>query len=184
MKEKSQHRVISNKCTKRTTAAMPLNELKLAIALELKLEGYTYITFDKVVDIDYAKARVHVLAEDELGLSLAVICINRSENLDPNTLLDLVSDVQRKLGEDCEVAIAIPLALLDKAADVFGFTPRMFMVDNKFRVWVHYGRHGVTDEIRSNLLSHVATNDMTTDYNIKNAQHDLHVQMHDMKYIV
>jgi len=76
MEETLQHGTISNKCTKSMT---PLNELKVTIALEPKLEGYTHITFDKVVDMYSAKARVHVLVWEQFSLSLCVITFKTRE---------------------------------------------------------------------------------------------------------
>jgi hypothetical protein len=163
-----------------TNASTSLDTLKLSVALELKLEGYTHIAFDKVIDINSTKARVHVLAEDELGLSLAVICINRPGNLDPNALLDLVSVLQRKLGEDCEVAVAIPLTLLNKAADIYGLTPRIFLVDDRLRVWIHSCRHGITDAIRYGLPSPKTM----ADDNIGSTQYETYAQAYNMRYIV
>jgi hypothetical protein len=176
----SQHGSVLEKREKNRTPTIPLSELKLSVALELKLEGYDHITFDKVIDINSTKAWVHVLAEDELGLSLAVICINRPGNLDPNALLDLVSAVQRKLGEDCEVAVAIPLTLLNKAADIYGLTPRIFLVDDKLRVWIHSCRHGITDAIRYGLPSPKTM----ADDNIGSTQYETYGQAYNMRYIV
>ncbi|MCX8153614.1 MAG: hypothetical protein N3E52_04180 [Candidatus Bathyarchaeota archaeon] len=130
-----------------------MTQLKLSIAMELRSEGYSKVFFDKVIEAFGRKARVHVLAEDELGCSLAVICMNKPGELDLGGLSDAVEVVQRSLGEDGEVAIAIPVGLLGKARKIFGITRKVFLVDEELRVWTHLCDRAYTGMIKHVMLS-------------------------------
>ncbi|MEM3361339.1 MAG: hypothetical protein QXV85_09075, partial [Candidatus Bathyarchaeia archaeon] len=68
-------------------------------------------------------------------------------------LSDAVEAVQRALGEDGDVAIAIPISLLDKAGGIFGITRRMFLVDGELRVWTHLRDNAYTEMIKRIMLS-------------------------------
>ncbi|MEM3463628.1 MAG: hypothetical protein QXL91_02070 [Candidatus Bathyarchaeia archaeon] len=131
------HLKVGNKRGKSKIKDISLASLKLTVALELKAEGYTHIEFDKVVELNDLKVRVHVLGEDELGTRLAVLCINRLEKFNSSGLADAVEAVQRALGEEGDVAIAISISLLEEARDLFGITNRVFLVDHECRVWSH-----------------------------------------------
>jgi len=116
---------------------IPLTSIKLNVALELKAEGYTHIEFDRVVELNDLKTKIHVFGEDELGVRLAVLCINKPEKLDVGVLADAVEAIQRVIGEEGDVALAIPIGLLEKSRDIFGITNRVFLVDWENRVWSH-----------------------------------------------
>lgn len=128
---------------------LTLDAIKLAVALELKLNGYTYITFDKTINMYGKKAKIHVTAEDELGVRYAVICINNPAKLDPDELIDMIRAIQPEVGDGGEVAIAIPIDLIDEAKDVFGLTRRMFLVDYELRVWISTSPRSVVDLIKA-----------------------------------
>ncbi|MEM3627589.1 MAG: hypothetical protein QXZ25_06140 [Candidatus Bathyarchaeia archaeon] len=134
-------------------SSLNMNQLKLSIALELRSEGFNKVFLDKVFEAFGRKVRVHVFAEDELGECLAVICVNKVGGLDPVGLSDAVEAVQRALGEDGDVAIAIPISLLDKAGGIFGITRRMFLVDGELRVWTHLRDNAYTEMIKRIMLS-------------------------------
>jgi len=136
----------------RSAASISKNALKLAAALELRSEGYSRISFDRPIESCVGKVRIHVLGEDELGLRMAVYCINREHELDPNEVLDIVTAIQQNIGDDGDVAIAIPINLLDKAREIFGFTPRVFLIDYEMRVWVHSHAGGVTRILKKSGL--------------------------------
>jgi len=133
--------------------APTMSQLKLAIAMELRAEGFYKVVFDEVVEDGGRKVRVHVLGDDEVGLRLAVICINRADRLVVGSLADDVEAVQRALGEDCEVTIAIPITLLDKAGEIFGITSRIFLLDTEYRVWTHACDSAYTKMVKKVMLS-------------------------------
>ncbi|MGB9959694.1 MAG: hypothetical protein ACPLKQ_04140 [Candidatus Bathyarchaeales archaeon] len=133
--------------------SITMNQLKLCIALELKSEGFDKVFFDRGVEALGRKVRVHVLAEDELGECLAVICVNRVGGLDPLGLSDAVEVVQRALGENGDVAIAIPVSLLNKAKEIFGIARKMFLVDRELRVWTHLRDNAYTEMIKHVMFS-------------------------------
>lgn len=133
--------------------SLTMNQLKLSIALELRSEGFNKVFFDREVEAFGRKVKVHVLAEDELGGCLAVICVNRVGGLDPVSLSDAVEVVQRALGEDADVAIAMPINLLNKAKEIFGITRKMFLVDGELRVWTHLRDNAYTEMIKRVMLS-------------------------------
>ncbi|MGQ9691457.1 MAG: hypothetical protein ACUVQY_09405 [Thermoproteota archaeon] len=135
----------------RTKPTISLISIKLALAVELRLEGYTRIEFDRVVVENGLRVPVHVLAEDEIGNRLAIYCIHNPEGLRPEEVLEAVATIQRQIGQDGEVVIAIPISLLDVAGDIFGLAPRIFAVDNELRVWSHACVGGVTTLIKHSL---------------------------------
>lgn len=147
----SHHRKIGDK-SKSRPKDMPLASLKLAVALELKAEGYKHIKFDKIVESNCSKVKIHVLGEDELGIRLAVLCINRLEGLNISGLTEAVEVVQRAIGEDGDVAIAIPIVLLEKANDIFDVTDRVFLVDTEYRVWTYSSDSAYTKVIKYAML--------------------------------
>jgi len=136
----------------RSAASISKNALKLAAALELRSEGYSRISFDRPIESCVGKVRIHVLGEDELGLRMAVYCINREHELDPNEVLDIVTAIQQSIGDDGDVAIAIPITLLNKAEEIFGMTPKVFLVDAGMRVWVYTHLGGVTRMLKRSWL--------------------------------
>lgn len=133
MDEKS----IQNNAKVHRNTTSSLCAMKLTVALELHFEGYTQILFDRTFAYAGRKVHVHVLAEDALGFKVAALCFNGVRKIVPNEVMEVVDLVERALGEDCEVVIAIPLGLLAKAKDIVGLTNRIFAVDTHGRVWIH-----------------------------------------------
>ncbi|MGB9841405.1 MAG: hypothetical protein ACPLKZ_01640 [Candidatus Bathyarchaeales archaeon] len=131
--------------------ALTLDDIKLAVALDLKLNGYVHITFDRPILVHGRKEKIHIHAEDDLGISYAVICISSPAKLDPNSIIDAVSAIQAEIGVEGEVAVAIPISLLDKAKDLFGLTRQMFMVDGELRVWTSTSPRSVADLIKAKM---------------------------------
>jgi len=114
---------------------LTLSQIKLAVALELRAEGFETVVFDRVVEFGGQRVRVHVLCEDEDGFCLAVYCVNRAELMKVERVFEVVN-IMSRCGYD--VAIAFPLTLLERAAEIIGMTNRVFMVDSEGRVWIHY----------------------------------------------
>jgi len=114
-----------------------MSQLKLSVALELKSEGFSTIVFDKLIDVCGRRIKVHVYCEDELGLRVAVYCINSIGQVRPNEISSIVELIRQNV-DDCEVALAFPMALFPKAEVLIGLTSRVYMLDEGGRVWVHY----------------------------------------------
>lgn len=66
---------------------------------------------------------------------------------------DTVEVIQKALGEDVDVAIAMPINLLNKAKEIFGITRKMFLVDGELRVWTHPRDDAYTEMIKHAMLS-------------------------------
>ena len=137
---------------KKLSKSMSKNVIKLTVAFAVKQDGYANIQFDKSLESCNQRIHIHVLAEDAIGLKLAVYCVNKECELNSNGLLDIVTEIQHMIGDDGDVAIAIPINLLDKAKDIFGLTPRVFLVDYDMRVWTYFHAGGVTRLLKSNWL--------------------------------
>lgn len=123
-----------------------MNQLKLAVAMELRYEGYNKIVFDKIIEVNNRKIQIHVYCEDELESRVAVYCVNRADRIRPNDIMDIVDLIGRGV-EDCDVAIAFPLILLPKAKILIGLTRKVYLLDNDCRVWVHYPWNVIRKEI-------------------------------------
>lgn len=128
-----------NKADKKTTknSRIHLSAMKLSVAIELYFEGYTKVSFDRILMYGNRKVRVHVLAEDEVGLKVAAYCVNRINNVVSMEVSAVIDAFDRVFCDDCEVVIAIPLNLLSKAEDIIGLTGRIFAVDDDGRLWIH-----------------------------------------------
>jgi len=120
---------------------LTLSQIKLAVALELRAEGFETVVFDRVVEFGGRKVRVHVLCEDEDGVRLAVYCIHRANLMDPHEVFAAINAIRNGI-EECTVALAFPLVLLPRASPIIGMTSRVFMVDSEGRVWNHYPWQG------------------------------------------
>lgn len=131
-----------------------LNQLKLSIAMELKSEGYSTIVFDKLIETCGRIVRAHVYCEDELGLRMAVYCINKPSQVRPNEILDVIELIKSSV-EDCDVALAFPLTLLRKAEVLIGLTGKVYMLDSDGRVWIHYHWNGMHDKAMGAPLNFV-----------------------------
>jgi hypothetical protein len=165
----------------KSTVHISKNALKLAAALELRSEGYSRISFDKPIESCLGKVYIHVLGEDALGFRMAIYCINKAQELNPNRVLDIVTEIQQDIGDDGDVVIAIPINLLDKAKEIFGFTPRVFLIDYEMRVWVHSRASGVTQMFKQNWLG---TNGLEVSDEIEGQRKQIHVAKYDVGYIV
>ena len=111
--------------------------MKLSVALDLCLEGYDSVMFTRCIKAGRKHVRVHVFAEDTLGSRVAVYCIHRPEQAGRNHLQDVVYTIVDGLGDDCQIAIAIPINLMDVVNGVAEHVYRIYMVDENGRVWVH-----------------------------------------------
>lgn len=133
-----------NRSSRRRKAGhtLTLNQIKLAVAMELKADGYSTIVFDRVLNYSDRKFKVHVYCEDELGQQLAVYCLNKPCQVKPNDVLDIINAIGNEV-MDCDVAIAFPTSLLPKAEVLIDMTSSVFMVDDSGRVWVHHPWSGM-----------------------------------------
>jgi len=129
-----------------------VDKLKLYIAMELKSEGFSTVVFDKLIDAHGWKVKVHVYCEDELGLCVAIYCVNSPRQVKPKEISGIVELIRQNV-EGCEVALAFPMALLPKAKVLIGLTSRVYMLDEDGRVWVHYP-WSVYDKASSKHLDH------------------------------
>jgi len=114
-----------------------LETMKLSVALDLCLEGYDIVMFNRCIKTGRKHVRVHVFAEDTVGLRVAVYCIHRPEQAGRDHLQDVVYTIVDGLGDDCQIAIAIPINLMDVVNGVAEHVYRIYMVDENGRVWVH-----------------------------------------------
>lgn len=126
------NKVKSGRSARRT---LTLNHIKLAVAMELRADGYGTIVFNRVLGTYDRRIRVHVYCEDELAQRLAVYSVNKPCQVKPNDVLDVISAIGKGI-RDCDVAIAFPTSLLPKAEALIGMTNNVFMVDDSGRVWV------------------------------------------------
>ena len=130
-------RLIKNACRVNRKEGMSLNSIKLAVNLELKLEGLTYICFDSVVDANGTKVPVNVFAEDELSMCVPMWCVTEASEMRQDRLAIAFDLIGRRLSEDCAIAVAIPLSLIGKVDGLTGFTYRIYIMDDAGKVWVH-----------------------------------------------
>jgi len=117
--------------------AVSLITLKLAVALQLKQEGYVEIVFDKPVEAYGKQVRVHVFAEDELGARVVVWCITKAFQIRHDHLAEIFDIIKTELGLDCRIAIAIPISLMGYVDGLIGLTYRIYMLDMTGKIWVH-----------------------------------------------
>jgi hypothetical protein len=114
-----------------------LETMKLSVALDLCLEGYDSVMFNRCIKAGRKHVRVHVFAEDTVGSRVAVYCIRRPEQAGRNHLHDMVCTIVDGLGDDCQIAIAIPINLMYVVNEVAEHVYRIYMVDENGRVWIH-----------------------------------------------
>ncbi|MEM3640569.1 MAG: hypothetical protein QXH37_01410 [Candidatus Bathyarchaeia archaeon] len=76
-----------------------MNQLKLAIATELKSEGYNIVMFDKPIEACGRRIIAHVYCEDNLGLRIAVAraALTDRIRLDPMKFLISLSSLKTVL---------------------------------------------------------------------------------------
>lgn len=146
-RENSMHKV-------KADSTPTMNQLKLAIATELKSEGYNIVMFDKPIEACGRRTIAHVYCEDNLRLRIAVYCINRPSQVRPDEILDTIELIKNSV-EDCDVALAFPLALLPKARVLIGLTSRVYILDDDGRVWVHYPLNGMHGNVAWAPLGHI-----------------------------
>jgi len=114
-----------------------LETMKLAVALELCLDGYDNVTFNKVIECGSERVCVHVLAEDTLGSKVAVYCVGRIEQAMRDNLANVVYTIAESIGEDCQIAIAIPIDLMNIVDEIADVVYRIYLIDSAGRVWIH-----------------------------------------------
>jgi len=118
---------------------MQLNSLKLSVALRLRIEGYK-VEFNKVLGEHGKRIRVPIFGEDHLGLYRAVFCATKVSQLTRVDNLRTAADAIRSIYEGrCEIVLAVPLNLRDKACEVAPWLgiQTIYAVDGKGRVWVY-----------------------------------------------
>lgn len=128
------------KCGMKRSKLQPtltIDQIKLGVAFELKCEGYDYIVFDRIVECNGRRIRVHVYCEDEFGSRLAVYCINKVAHMDPGAVFTIINSIRESI-DDCEVALAFPVNMLRRASQIIGLAAKVFAVDEDDRVWIHY----------------------------------------------
>jgi hypothetical protein len=122
--------------------------LKLAVAFELYLEGYDTVVFNRTVKSGDNRVRVHVFARDTLGSCVAVYCIHRPEQAGQEHLQSVVCTIVDGVGDDCQIAIAIPINLMAAVSEIAEHVYRIYMVDEDGRVWLHDpSRHFSTNRL-------------------------------------
>jgi len=138
MTEKS---CLTTKGSRATTAARSSQQIsegmKLAVALQLKVEGYESVVFNKVVKVGGKSVVIDVFAEDCLGSMVAVYCVNRTDKAEEGHLNDVACTILDGLGEECLIAFAYPLRLVGLVRNAIGLANRIYMVDDEGRVWRH-----------------------------------------------
>jgi len=123
-----------------------IKALKLAVALSLKLDGYDIVEFDKLIEFGGQKIRIGIFAEDFIGCRIAVWCISRASDLKSNRMALALDLMGKALGEDCTVAVAIPISLINYVDELIGLTYRIYRVDETGKVWLHdAGRPCISD---------------------------------------
>jgi len=145
-KEKDQSKPALNRggCDVRggkANSTLTMNQLKLSVAMELRLEGYGSIVFDKMVEVCGRRARIHVYYEDDVHVGEAVYCINNPRRVNPKEVFEVLEIIRTWLARnsiDCVVSLAFPLSLLPKVKALIGLTPKVYMVDEEGRVWIHH----------------------------------------------
>ena len=127
-----------------------LETLKLATALELWLDGYDNIAFNKMIGRGNKRVCIHVYAEDTMGSKVAICCVGRSEQAKRDNLADVVYMITESIGEDCQIAITIPINLMDMVDEIADVVYRIYMIDSAGRVWIHdTSRHFSFNRIRN-----------------------------------
>jgi hypothetical protein len=122
---------------KPSKGSITLETMKLAVALELCLDGYDNVTFNKVVEYGSERVYIHVFAEDTLGSKVAVYCVGRIEQAMRDNLANVVYAIAESVGEDCQIAIAIPFNLMNMVDEIADVVYRIYLIDSAGRVWVH-----------------------------------------------
>ena len=125
------------KNAKKGRTAVSLMTLKLAVALQLKQEGYVEVVFDKPVESYGKRVRVHVFAEDELGARVVVWCITKAFQIKYDYLAEIFDIIKNELGSECMIAIAMPISLMGYVDGLIGLTYRIYMLDLTGKIWVH-----------------------------------------------
>ena len=125
------------KNAKKGRTAVSLMTLKLAVALQLKQEGYVEVVFDKPVESYGKRVKVHVFAKDELGARVVVWCITKAFQIKYDYLAEIFDIIKNDLGSECMIAIAMPISLIGYVDGLIGLTYRVYMLDMTGKIWVH-----------------------------------------------
>jgi hypothetical protein len=126
--------------SKRQTWKVKKNSLQLAVGLELRLDGYN-VTFDKVIRGVHERVCVDIFAEDEFEARIAVCCAEKTNVLNQR-LKSLLNVIVESHGADCEVAVAIPVTMMDLVDELLKYVFKVYMVDFCGRVWLYDGGKG------------------------------------------
>lgn len=113
------------------------DSMRLGIALQLKLEGYETVAFNRVVEGERGRFIVDVFAEDCFGNQVAVFCVLTANEANEGRLNDLAITVVDALGDDCFIAIAFHLRLINFVKNAIGIANWIYLVDHHGRVWRH-----------------------------------------------
>lgn len=113
------------------------DSMKLGIALQLKLEGYETVAFNRVAEGERGRFVVDVFAEDCFGNQVAVFCVLIASEADEGRLNDLAITVVDALGDDCSIAIAFHLRLINFVKNAIGIANWIYLVDHHGRIWRH-----------------------------------------------
>lgn len=110
---------------------------RLAIALQLKIEGFEIVVFNRAVEAGENSIIVDVFAEDCLGSRMAVYCISSAKEAEEGYLNDVACSILDEFGEDCLIAFAYPLRLIRFVGNAIGLANRIYLIDDEGRVWLH-----------------------------------------------
>lgn len=111
--------------------------MKLAIGLQLRVDGYETVVFNKDVKAGSKSVVVDVFAEDCLGNMIAVYCVTRADKAEEKHLNDVACAILDGLGEECLIAFAYPLRFIKLVKNAIGLANRIYLVDNYGRIWCH-----------------------------------------------
>jgi len=139
MNEKSTHPIAPrDKNKSRETNDQHIREaVKLAVALQLRSEGYETVTFNRIVKDRGRSIVIDIFAEDCLGSQVAVYCVFSAHEAKEENLNDVALAIVDEFGEECLIAFAFPLRLIGLVGNAIGLAHRIYVVDKACRVWCH-----------------------------------------------
>lgn len=136
--------------------------LKLAVAVQLSSEGYERIVFNKIIKARNEHVRIHILAEDILGDRVAVKCILMPEQATEERLNEFTCNIMDAFGENCTIALAIPMELINVVDKARYYAHKIYMIDYEGHVWTTDTRRKVATEpsVGSLLETNKETNEV------------------------
>lgn len=123
---------------KKEKTELSATTLKLAVALQLKIEGYETVVFNKDIKTGSKSVVLDVFGEDYVGSTIAVYCVTKAKKAEERHLNDVACAILDGLGEDCLIAFAYPLKLISLVRNAIGLANRIYLIDGEGRVWCHY----------------------------------------------